>query len=211
MTLLWMPATAAAQPAPTRRMDVAASIGWLHLDTRVGRAGDQARWDSAFVGGVSAGWYWTDHLKTEIDAGGATEAQGFGNEIVVRDGRILNRFRQTRTQRTMLAVSQQYQFGRNAWFHPHVAAGVAVAFDRRTDYYDPIFDFFDPNRSRNEPLEPARTEGPSTVTTFRPFFGVGAKAYIASHAFVRSDLRVGGTTGRGIDEVIARIGVGFDF
>lgn len=192
-------------------MDAAANIGWLHLDTRVGRAGDQARWDNTLVGGISAGWYWTDHVKTEIEVGGASEAQGFGNEIAVRNGRIVSQFRQTRTRRKIVSVAQHYQFGRNVWFHPHVATGAAVAFDERTEYYDPIFDFFDPNRSSNDPVEPARVEGPSRVTTFRPFFSVGAKAYVTPRAFVRSDLRVAGTTGRGIDEVMARFGFGFDF
>jgi hypothetical protein len=192
-------------------MDVAGNIGWVHLDTRVGRPGDQSRWDNALFGGVTAGWYWTDHLKTEIEAGGASEAQGHGNEIVVRDGRIVSRFRQTTTQRNTLAIAQQYQFGRNAWFHPHVSVGAAVAFDTRTEYYDPIYDYFDPNRGSNEPIEPAHVDGPDRVTTFRPFFGLGAKAYVSSRAFVRSDLRVAGTTGRGVDEVMVRVGFGIDF
>ena len=54
-------------------------------------------------------------------------------------------------------------------------------------------------------------DGPDRVTTFRPFFGLGAKAYVSSRAFVRSDLRVAGTTGRGVDEVMVRVGFGIDF
>jgi len=181
------------------------------MDTRVGRPGDQARWDGALYGVVSAGWYWTDNWKTEIEAGGAGETHGYGNEVVVRDGRILGRFRHTTTQRNTLAIAQQYQFGRNAWFHPHVAVGGSIAFDTRTEYYDPIFDFFDPNRAPGEPVEPARVDGPERVTTFRPYVAVGFKAYVTQRAFMRSDLRVGGTTGRGVDEVVLRIGFGIDF
>ena len=209
--LVWLPAGLAAQSPPTQRMDVAANVGWLYLDTRVGRPGDQARWDNAVYGGVTAGWYWTDHLKTEVEAGGATEAQGYGNEIVVRNGRILSQFRQTKTQRNTLSIAQHYQFGRNAWFHPHVGIGAAVAFDTRTDYYDPIFDYFGPTRGPDNPVERERVEGPARVTTFRPFVTIGFKAYVGSRAFVRSDLRIAGTTGRGVDEALARVGFGIDF
>lgn len=209
--LLALPGQAAAQAPGTQRGDIAASIGWLYLDTRVGRPGDQARWDGAGYGGVTAGWYWTDNWKTEIDAGGAGEAQGYGNEIITVGGRPFYRFRQTLTQRKAVGISQQYQFGRNAWFHPHVAAGGSMAFDTRTDRYDPVFDFYDPGRPAGLPLEPARTEGPTRVTTFRPHISAGFKAYVTQRAFVRSDVRVSGTTGRGVDEVLARIGFGIDF
>jgi len=79
-------ATPQAQSRTTPSADLAASLGWLYLDTRVGRPGDQARWDGTLHGGITAGWYWTDNLKTEIEAGGASEAQGFGNEIVQPPG-----------------------------------------------------------------------------------------------------------------------------
>ena len=209
--LLAYPGNTAAQTPRATRADAAAHIGWLYLDTRVGRSGDQARWDGDLYGGVSAGWYWTENLKTEIEAGGAGEAHGYGNELVVRDGRILSRFRHTTTQRNTVAISQQYQFGRNAWFHPHVALGGAIAFDTRTEYYEAIFDYFDPNRPPGVPVEPARVDGPERVTTFRPFVAVGFKTYVTRRAFMRSDLRVAGTTGRGVDEVQLRVGFGIDF
>lgn len=210
VVLLADPATSKAQSARATRADAAASIGWLYLDTRVGRPGDQTRWDGGLYGGVSAGWYWSHNLKTEVEVGAAAEAHGYGNELVARDGRMLSRFRHTTTQRNALAISQQYQFGQNAWFHPHVALGGAIALDTRTEYYEAIFDYFDPNRAPGDPVEPARVDGPDRVTTFRPFIAIGFKAYVTRRAFMRSDLRAAGTTGRGVDEVQLRVGFGID-
>ena len=203
-------AAAEAQTTPVVRGDVTASIGWLGFDTRTPRRpGDQKQWDGTLYGGLSAGWYWTDHFKTEVELGAAQEAHGFGFELVNVDGRILNRYRRSTVDRRILGLSQQYQYGRNAWFHPHVAFGVSIAFDRRTDYYDPLVNYTVPGYRE---VEPARTEGPLRSTSVRPFLGGGFKAYLSPRAFFRMDARLGGGTAkRGLDEALARIGFGIDF
>jgi hypothetical protein len=204
--------TAEAQSAPPARADVTATIGWLGLDTGQRQFGDD-EWDGTFVGALSAGWYWTDHLKTEVEAGAVSEAEGFGSVSTRTEGQFSTRYRRSTVQRNAIGISQQYQFGRNAWFHPHVAAGVSIAFDTRLDHYDPTYGF-DPVSRTSSIIEPGRTEGPMRTTTVRPFLAGGFKAYVTPRVFVRSDVRAGvGTRGvaRGIDELLARIGMGIDF
>jgi hypothetical protein len=209
--MLAVPVESAAQAAPRQRGDVTASFGWLYLDTQVERAGNRTPRDNTLYGGVAAGWYWTEHLKTEIEAGAGTEGEGYGNDVLTRNGRIVSRFHRGTVQRKSIGIAQQYQFGRNAWFHPHVAAGVTLDFDTRTHQYDAIVDFFDPTRPGGSVIEPARTEGPIRSTTLRPHVGAGFKAYVSQRAFFRADVRVGGFTSHGVDDVLARIGFGFDF
>jgi hypothetical protein len=204
--------TAEAQQAPAARTDVTATIGWLGLDTGTHRFGGN-QWDGTFIGGLSAGWYWTEHLKTEVDLGGATEAEGFDSVSTRTEGTFVNRYRRFTIQRRTVGLAQQYQFGRNAWFHPHVAAGVSIAFDTRMDRYEPTYGH-DPVTRTSYLIEPGRTEGPTRTTTVRPFLSGGFKAYMTPRLFVRSDVRAGvGTRGvaRGIDELMARIGMGIDF
>lgn len=199
-----------AQTAPTARADVTVTAGWMGLDTGVPRLGNDD-WDGTLSGGVSAGWYWTDHVKTEIEIGAAGEAEGFGSEVTRIDGRDVHRLRRSTLDRRAIGVMQQFQYGRNAWFHPHVAAGISVAFDTRMDHYEPAFGY-DPVTRRSHVIEPARTEGPIRTTTVRPFLAGGFKAYLTPRVFVRTDVRAGGGGAtRGIDELIARVGLGIDF
>ena len=202
-------ATAEAQSARTTHADAAATIGWLGVDTGHVRYGDR-EWDGTLVGGLSAGWYWTDHVKTEVEFSAAADVEGFASITTRTEEVIQSRFRRSTIQRNGISVAQQYQFGRNAWFHPHVAAGVSVAFDRRLDHYEPTFRF-DPVARTNHLVEPARTEGPIRTSTVRPFLEWGFKGYVTPRTFVRSDIRIGGTRGQGIDELTARIGMGIDF
>ena len=206
-----MPEPAEGQTTARPRGDVAASLGWLHIDTQVGRAGNRTPRGNTIYGGVVAGWYWTEHLKTEIEAGGGGEGEGYGNDVLIRNGRIVSRFHRGTVQRRSIGIAQQYQFGHNAWFHPHIAAGATLAFDTRTDYYDAIVDFFDPTNPGGGVIEPARTEGPLRTTKIRPHVGAGFKAYVSPRAFFRADVRVGGITSHGVDDVLARIGFGIDF
>ena len=68
-----IPEAAEAQATARPRGDVAANLGWLYIDTGVERAGNRTPRDNTLYGGVTAGWYWTDHFKTEIEAGGGSE------------------------------------------------------------------------------------------------------------------------------------------
>jgi hypothetical protein len=107
-----------------------------------------------------------------------------------------------------LAVSQQYQFFRNQWFHPRVGAGVEIARERTTEEYSPIFVFDSVTRTPRQ-LAPPRNEGPEHRTITRPFAEAGFKAYMTRRAFFTADTRL--MYRKGLDEVLFRLGFGVDF
>ena len=114
----------------------------------------------------------------------------------------------TSVQHPAAGCRAAYQFYRNAWAHPHVAAGVDLTWETHEQEDQPVF-FYD-SQSRVSPvLQPARTIGPSTELLVRPFVELGTKLYVSPRSFFRTDLRV--TLGGGAEEVLLRFGFGVDF
>jgi len=202
-------ARAAAQSSPpVIRGDAAVTIGWLAADTHASGPYNHRDWSSSLFGAASAGWHWTDNLKTEIDVGSGTEGHSYSNTQVTTPGRISYVTVESRFARRTLGVSQQYQFFHNTWFHPHVAAGANFTWERRTDEVGPIY-YYDELARTTRFLEGGRTDGPRTSFTARPFVAVGYKAYLSERTFFRNDLRL--AFHHGIDETVLRIGFGVDF
>jgi hypothetical protein len=198
---------ASAQPGPRLvRGDLSGSAGWLSAGTLINSPRDSRDWHSSLFGVVSAGWYWTDNLKTEIDVGAGTQAYAYGFQYVVVDGRQAYRNSNYTFSRRILGISQQYQFFRNAWFHPHVAAGANLTWERATErFHTALVDSLGDPRG----LPAAGIEGPNTTFTARPFVATGFKAYMTPRSFFRSDLRV--RFHGGPDESQLRFGFGIDF
>ena len=211
-TVLGGAAAASAQspPRPLVRADVSATIGWIGVDTGSGSSGPWLyhRWETSLFGTVGAGWFWTDHLKTEVDFGAGRDGEVYLTSSSLVPGQPQYRTIRRQLSRRNLGVSQQYQFFRNAWLHPHLAAGVHLASEQRTDYTQPIF-AYDPVTRTSGQAEPQRIDGPTTEFVVRPFVAAGFKAYMTRRAFFRSDLRVGFK--HGIDETLLRFGFGVDF
>ena len=113
-------------------------------------------------------------------------------------------------------MGQSYQFGRNAQFHPFVAAGVDIEHrsheierpEQTVVLYSPsplnpqIVDFA--GRIQIPALN--RTE---TAITVSPYAATGFKAYFTERAFFRTDLKM--SVRSEIDRVIWRAGFGVDF
>jgi hypothetical protein len=200
-------ASAQSEPQVTRG-DVTATIGWLSADTHPsGPYNDNNRVNS-FFGAASAGWHWTDNLKTEVDFGAGTKARMFSTEPITIDGRTTYVTTDSKFARRTLGISQQYQFFHNVWFHPHLAAGANVTWERRTDHIGPIYLYDDVARtSRVVTLE--QNEQPRTSVTIRPFVAAGFKAYMTERTFFRNDFRLAFRGGP--DETVLRIGFGVDF
>src|SRR5437879_869427 len=119
----------AASLAPATGFDVTASIGLFSAD-RSEAAGDTS-WSGSFFKGVSAGYYWTDHLKTEVELGfpNPTEGYSYSNERLA-NGSFVSRYDERTYSGPKFAVAQIYQFGRNAPFHPYAFAGIDVDRER---------------------------------------------------------------------------------
>jgi hypothetical protein len=164
-------------------------------------------WHSSLFGGLGAGWHWTPHWKTEIDFGASDEDTVYRTTSIVINGQTAFQPSWLRYSRRTLGVSQQYQFYENAWFHPHLAAGVNLTWEERTETFDRSV-FYGPGPFYG-PVPEARTEGPTTEFTLRPFVAAGAKIYVAERAFIRTDIRF--AIRNGFDETLTRLGFGFDF
>jgi len=183
--------------APITRADVAVATGWFAAD----RSGPgSCCWSSSLFRGVAGGFYWTDHVKTELElaAPGPTEGHSFFTEPLANGS-----YRYTSEQHSVtfgrLSLSQAYQFGHNSTFHPFVRAGVDI--DRERDEIESYA------QTRNGLDERTRV---ANATRVRGFGGVGFKAYFNERAFFRGEARF--SPGRNqLDQMAWTAGVGVDF
>ena len=193
------------QNKPLVRSDLAVTVGWLNgHKPSVDRYGDDW-YNRGLHGGGSFGWYWSDHLKTEVEAGTSNTAHVYRFQPVTPGGIPTYQSSELDVRTRRLALGQQYQFFRNAWAHPHVTAGVDLTWETTTEHLSAVTNF---DASRRE-LRPARTIGPDTRLRVRPYGEVGYKAYMTRRAFFRNDLRL--AFRHGVDDVILRFGFGVDF
>lgn len=193
------------------RADFQAVLGWqnLHLERDSSFVGPDHNWAHAILyGGAGAGWYWTEHLRTQLEIGGGTPARHYRYRLRTINGVQASEISRIRITRPSLAISQHYQFFRNEWFHPRVGVGVDLARETLTERYEPIWGF-DPVARVSRELAPARIEGPERRMVVRPFVDTGFKAYMTRRAFFTGDMRL--MVYRGVDQVLLRGGFGVDF
>jgi hypothetical protein len=201
--------------SPLARTDLTASIG--SFSAKRAEASKYNPWTHSLFASVGGGYYWTDHLKTEIDMASAGRAEVSGTESAgVPESPLSSIYLEHAYQGVAVSVGQSYQFGRNAQFHPFVAAGVDME-RMRHEIERPAQAIILYSRS---PLNPqvvdvtgriaipalTRTE---TAVTVSPYAAAGFKAYFTERGYFRTDLKVGARTG--IDRVIWRAGFGIDF
>jgi hypothetical protein len=201
--------------SPLSRADVTASIG--SFGAKRPDASEHNDWTHSLFAGIGGGYYWTDHLKTEVDVSSGGRAEAYSSESAgVPESPQSSIYLEHAYQSFAASVGQSYQFGRNAQFHPFVVAGVDIEHLRhaieRPAQTVAVY-------TRN-PLNPqavqvvtqipipalTRTE---TAVTVSPYAAAGFKAYFTERAFFRTDLKV--NVRSGIDRVIWRAGFGADF
>jgi hypothetical protein len=198
-----------SSPAPRLpKWDAGGSLGWYQ-----GRidGGDQSQhWyhRSTFLGG-SVGHYWTDNLKTEIDAGWTSDGGFTSWEGPMASSEYCCEYARHNASNTKLSVAQIYQFGHNAWFHAFV--GAAVGVDQQRDHVvhpaQTVFRY--QSAGTTTPVSTALDlpAYETSVTRWRvgPLGLAGFKAYISERAYFRSEVRIGAR------EVNMRVGFGVDF
>ncbi|MSO56203.1 MAG: hypothetical protein EXQ55_04675 [Acidobacteria bacterium] len=203
------PTLAKAQPdvAPLPRNDAAASIGWFGAEhDEVGR---YDRWHGSLYAGLGLGHYWTDNLKTEVEAAWIGEALAHVyEEIIVGPDRTyaesVYRFRDAK-----VSLAQAFQFGRNAWVHPFVAGGVDVDRLQTTEDRPPQDRLISRSgRVTQTVLIPGVRES-ETRWQARPFVKTGLKMYVSDRGFFTTELKFG--VGRGVEHVLWKTGIGVDF
>src|SRR5262245_46561620 len=198
--LMLLPSAARGQTAAPAlpRVDLAAATGWFAADRSVNQDCCSS-WSSSLFKGVSAGYYWTEHLKSDVEfaAPGPTEGYTYFNEQLAS-----NLFRYTLEEHTITAtrvtLSQAYQFGHNSTFHPFVRGGVDI--DRERD---------DIERRISTANALVEQHNQATAVRARPFVGAGFKAYFNERAFFKGEARF--TPDRGeISQLTWTAGVGVD-
>lgn len=189
------------------RADVHAAIGWAHVHAT--DASEWGRWDNG-VGNASAwfGWYWTDHLKTEIGADTTGTASFYRFEYLGSPAFSTSRSSTVEIKGTAVGVLQQYQFLRNAWVHPFLGAGVEMRRERRVEAFDPVT-AYDAATREWRIVEPARRVEPPARWQARGVLAAGLKGYASTRVFARVDLKV--ALRGGVDEAVLRFGLGVDF
>jgi hypothetical protein len=189
------------------RSDVTGTLAWFNAD--------KSEFDSyndwynrSVYGGGSFGWYWTDHHKSEIDVGVTSTAERDIYRFELINGNPANIESVYRFSTRRVAFAQQYQFFRNAWFHPFIAGGLDLTWesiDEREEaitVWDPIARQY--RVVRDEVVHPTETD-----LHVRPFATFGFKAYMTQRSFFRSDMKF--VVKNGVDEVLIRFGLGVDF
>ncbi len=204
-----LPAWAAAQPAaqPLPKNDISIAIGWAGSDFELSR---YDAWRGSVLVSASAGHYWTDHAKTELELGWIDpgrdeiyenfEYPGGGSTFAVAD----------HTARDLrFGAVQIYQFGRNAWVHPFVGIGVDLirrsATIERGRQSRSIF--LSPNRTIPVDIPPL-TERRSDVFA-QGVLKTGLKLYATERTFFNTELKLG--IRREVDHLVWKVGLGFDF
>jgi hypothetical protein len=196
--------TAAREAA---RPDIAGMVGWQNVNkSELGSYNDW--YNRAVHGAVTFGWHWSPHLKTELEASASTREEFYASTETVINGIRTYVTSEYEFQTRRLTLSQQYQFGENAWFHPHLAAGVDFNWETQ-DRFDRDVHLYDPVTRQNSIVGRAVRHPERTELHVRPLAAAGFKAYMTPRSFVRSDLRV--VAGRRIEDVIVRFGFGVDF
>jgi len=199
VVLGFLPSAASGQPVPALpRVDVAAATGWFAADRSI-RDGCCSSWSSSLFKSVSGGYYWTEHLKTEVEFGAPGPTEGY---TVSSERLTSNQFRyiseEHRISATRVTLSQAYQFGHNSSFHPFVRGGVDI--DRERDDIERHTTFGSTFQEQH---------GVANATRVRPFAGVGFKAYFHERTFFRGEARFAPRGGHG-DQMAWTAGVGVD-
>jgi len=203
-------ASAQTPPSPVAlpQADVHVVLGWQNLLVPQPQDRYNAWLNGIFYGGAGAGWFWTDHLKTQIDLGAGTRARQYRYEATTLDGNQAYESSRLSIREQNVSIGQQYQFFRNQLFHPHVGGGVELVRETRTEEFDPLI-VYDSTGRVTRLVTPARVEGPTHHFLARAFVETGFKAYMTPRAFFTSDARL--MFRGGIDEVLFRAGFGVDF
>lgn len=197
-----IPGSAQPAAAPISRVDAAGALGWLNAQKAVpdNYGGNNDWYNRSLYGGGSFGWYWTDNWKTEIEGGGSTQAELYGAEPIVIDGRPASIYSTYGFSTARVAIGQQYQFFRNVWVHPFIGGGVDLTWET-IERYDEVYSSQTPGRINRPDQHEFHT---------RPFATFGLKAYMTRRGFFRTDLKFVADS-HGLDEVTLRFGFGVDF
>ena len=194
-------------PARSARWDVSGHVAWVGERRPAAEPVQWDRWFGVAAGGGSAGYYWTSHLKTELDISTSNEGEDDTLVTLAVPGQtaplLVERHHETRF--TTASAGLIGQFFENVWFHPFVSAGLEIV--RAREHIETVPP---PVPPRGPTLTPSSASETRVGYTGRPYVGAGFKAYISERAFFRTDLRTSWSSD-GLSSLGWRSGVGVDF
>lgn len=195
-------------PANIGRWDAAGHVVWLGEHRPDQSTFEWDRWLGVAAGGGSLGYYWTPHLKTEVDISASNEDERYSYQLIPVPGSTTPLYveRDHAVRFTTASLGVTGQFFENAWFHPFVGTGLELVRDREHVEVIPP-----PVPPRGVPV-PALAVTDETHVRYRgrPFTAMGFKAYLSPRAFIRTDIRMSWSRD-GLAALAWRSGVGFDF
>lgn len=193
------------------RNDVTVSTGLIDAQYRQ-TADVYERWHGSVFGGINFGHYWSDHYKTELEAGWLSAAKSHSYEAILIGADRAFVQSEYLFKDLRLSFSQSVQFGRNAWIHPFAGAGVDLDYLRTTEDRPPqfstVFVGSISSRDNRSVLIPGVREHETSIRAV-PFAKGGFKIYLSDRAFVVQEFKFG--FANGVDHVLWKTGVGIDF
>ena len=198
--------TVTLSPASPSRWDLTAHVTWL--GERLNQPGDWDRWYGVASGGADIGYYWTPHLKVELDVGTSTKGETYSYEPTTLPGApflsFIERDHEFRVTTASLGVNAQ--FFENAWFHPFIGAGLELRREREHIETTAPLVFTRDGR----PVGIGAEEETRVRYGGRPFIATGFKGYVSERVFIRTDVRTSWSSD-GLAALAWRTGVGVDF
>jgi opacity protein-like surface antigen len=209
--LIAAPDAALAQDSDSPRLmrgDVSGTVGWVNVNRAAAETYNNWRGQGAF--GVALGWYWNNHVKTEVDGGTTTETSVYssGPVYIPGGGQPLFASSTSTFSTARLGITHRYQFGDNEWVHPFVGAGIDLVREEISKRDEPLFGF-DPITRQSRLVRDALRHPERSQVTARAVLTAGLKAYASRRAFFLADVRVG--IRQRAEDVQWRIGAGVDF
>jgi hypothetical protein len=194
-------------PAAVARWDAAAHVTWLgeHRD----QSFEWDRWFGVASGGGSVGYYWTSHLKTEIDVSTSSQGELYSVETIPNPGATTPLFlqRDHEFRITTASAGLTGQFFDNAWFHPFVGGGIELVRER--EHIETVFPIFS-SRDPRLPVIAVPADQSRVRYGARPYAAIGFKVYVSERAFIRTDIRTSWSAD-GLAALGWRSGIGVDF
>ena len=199
-----------AQPSPQRLMrgDVSGTINWVSINKSDVRSYND--WHSQFGVSGGAGWYWTDHHKTQVDFAATTAASVYSSQpylVAPQQQTFVTTVRSYESQRVTLI--QLYQFRRNEWVHPFLGAGIDIVREESSGRDDPIY-WYDQVLRQSRLARDSVRYGDQSKIAARGVLTTGVKAYFSRKVFALTDLRVNVSSHRA-EDMQWRFGLGADF
>jgi opacity protein-like surface antigen len=196
-------ATLSVVPAASKRWDASATVGWFGA-TKGSVGPERDRWYSTASFDLSAGYYWTPHLKTEFEAGvtGSGTFYDYVNVPIPGTRFTSAQYREHSIRYHTVCGLVAYQFFENQWVHPYVGIGVEAARERHHIETEV--------RPGLTPI-PAIPDTVGTRVLARAVAIAGFKFYVSPYAFIRSDVQTSFSSGDTPAMLVWRGGVGLDF